>query len=104
VAQALGQRIPIPQETTKATVTIDPNRTFAVRIAPPHSGHWVSACCCAAGHRPRSPIGARILLQAVQRTRCVANVLMDLGGNHRGLQGTVPEQELDRTDIRSLRQ
>jgi len=23
----------------------DPNQTFAARIAPPHSGHWVSACC-----------------------------------------------------------
>jgi hypothetical protein len=29
---------------------------------------------------------------------------MDVGVNHRGLQGTVPEQELDRTDIRSLGQ
>jgi len=32
----------LPLAGRPATDAIDPNRTFAARIAPPHSGRWVS--------------------------------------------------------------
>ena len=68
------------------TATTSHSRARSGRL---FGGNWVAFV-------PAAPaVGTVVNLQAVQRTSCVADVLVDVGANHRRLQRSVPEQELD---------